>query len=47
MTILKEKGAFYINEDVVCDGNVITANGPEAAEQFALKIIDNLTKNNI
>jgi protease I len=47
VTILKEKGAFYINEDVVCDGNVITANGPEAAEQFALKIIDNLTKNNI
>ncbi len=47
VTLLKEKGAFYINESVVCDGNIITANGPEVAEQFTLKIIDNLTKNNI
>ncbi len=47
ISLLKEKGAFYVDENVVIDGNIITANGPEVAEQFALKIIDNLTKNNI
>ncbi len=47
VSLLEEKKAFYIDENVVCDGNIITANGPEAAEQFTLKIIDHLTKNNI
>lgn len=47
INILKEKKALYINEDVVCDENIITAKSPEVAERFALKIIDNLTKNNI
>jgi protease I len=47
ISLIKEKGAFYVDENVVSDGNIITANGPEAAEQFALKIINNLTKNNI
>jgi protease I len=47
IALLKEKGAIYVNENVVCDGNIITANGPESADKFALKIVDNLTKNNI
>ena len=32
--ILKEGGANYIDEEVVVDGNIITANGPVAAKEF-------------
>lgn len=32
--ILKENGAIYVDEPVVRDGKIITANGPEAAEEF-------------
>lgn len=32
--ILKEGGAIYQDEDVVVDGNIITANGPAAAKKF-------------
>lgn len=40
-----EKGkANYINEPVVQDGKIITANGPEAAEDFAASIINELSK---
>ncbi len=45
--MVKEKKALYIEKKVVCDGNIITANGPQAAESFANKIIENLTKKNI
>lgn len=37
--IFKELGIDFINEDVVCDGNIVTANGPAAAEKFAQVII--------
>jgi len=40
--ILKEKGANYLDEDVVVDGNIITAKGPAAAGEFAEKIIEKL-----
>ena len=40
--ILKEKGAIYIDEKVVQDGNIITANGPQAARDFGNKILDAL-----
>ncbi len=40
ITGLKEKGAFYEDKNVVCDGKIVTANGPEAAEEFALKIVE-------
>jgi len=40
--ILKENGAQYTDKDVVVDGNIITANGPEAAENFSLTIVDKL-----
>lgn len=39
---LKAKGANYVNEPVVVDGNIITANGPEAAKEFGLKILEGL-----
>ena len=40
--ILEKSGAEYINNDVVTDGNIITANGPDAAEKFSEEIISNL-----
>lgn len=39
---LKQKGAIVLNEDVVQDEDIITANGPDAAEQFAHTIINEL-----
>ena len=37
--ILEENGASYVNQDVVIDGKIITANGPEVAEEFGKKIL--------
>lgn len=39
INILKEKGAFYEDEDVVVDGKIITAAGPRAAKSFGEEII--------
>ena len=36
--ILEANGARYLNQDVVEDGNTITANGPQSAEKFGQKI---------
>lgn len=41
---LKQGGARYTGESVTVDGNVITANGPEAAEAFAAEIVQALNK---
>jgi len=40
--ILKESGAEYLTDSVVVDGDIITASGPQAAKEFAQKIIENL-----
>ena len=37
--ILRDKGAIYLNEDVVVDDLIITASGPSAAEEFGNKIV--------
>lgn len=37
---LAAKGAVYTGEVVCVDGNIVTASGPEAAEEFALKILN-------
>lgn len=37
--ILKENGAEYLDEDVVIDGKIITANGPSASRKFGEKIV--------
>lgn len=37
--ILKKFGTRYENKDVVVDGRIITANGPESAEKFAKEIV--------
>jgi protease I len=44
--ILEKNGAKYINQDVVIDGNVITASGPKAAEEFGQAIASFLLKQN-
>lgn len=36
--ILENNGGEFVDEDVVEDGNIITANGPEAAEKFGEKL---------
>ena len=42
---LKDHGATYINQTVVIDKNIITANGPQAAEEFAKEIVKYLKNN--
>ncbi len=38
--LLEDSGAIYVDEDVVEDRQVITANGPDAANLFARKIVN-------
>ena len=40
---LKNNGAEFIDENVVQDGNIITANGPQAAKEFGEKILNYLS----
>jgi len=40
--ILEENGVIYEEKPVVQDGKIITANGPQAARDFAKKIIEAL-----
>ena len=37
--ILEDNGAEFVDENVVVDGKIITANGPKAAEEFGQKIL--------
>jgi protease I len=39
------QGAMYVRQNVVVDGNVITAVGPQAAEEFGNQIISMLQDN--
>lgn len=40
--VLEDNGARFINQSVVMSGNLITANGPDASNEFASQIIDKL-----
>ena len=40
---IKKRGAHYTNENVVVDGHLVTANGPEAATEFGEAILKLLT----
>jgi len=40
--VLEQYGADFVNKDLVVDKNIITANGPEAADKFAKEIIKHL-----
>lgn len=37
---LKNNGAEFIDEPVVQDGNIITANGPQAAKEFGFALLN-------
>lgn len=37
------KGAEIVNENVVCDSNIITSRGPATAMEFALKLAEAIT----
>lgn len=39
LAILKKNGAEYVDEDVVVEEKLVTANGPAAAKEFAQEII--------
>lgn len=41
---LKSKGASYTGEAVTADGKIITASGPEAAEEFGNKLVEVLSR---
>jgi protease I len=45
LEILTENGAIYQEASVVRDGNLITADGPQSADDFAQTIIDYLSNN--
>lgn len=38
--ILEENGAIFTEQNVVVDGNIITANGPDAAAEFGKKLVE-------
>ncbi len=38
--LCKESGAAYMNNSVVVDGKILTADGPEAAEEAAFKFLE-------
>ena len=40
LAVLKEHDVDYVKEDVVVDGRVITANGPQAATPFADSVVE-------
>jgi len=42
--ILKENGAFFEDEKVVVDGKIITANGPNSAQEFGQAILNLLAQ---
>jgi len=41
---LQKGSAQYVEQPVVQDGKIITANGPEAAQEFGETIISELSK---
>ena len=41
--ILTKNGAEFVDEEVVVDGKIVTANGPPAAEEFGNKILEMLS----
>jgi protease I len=42
--VMEDSGAQFINENVVTDGNIVTGNGPHAAQEFADAVIKKLTE---
>ncbi len=43
-SVMEDSGAQFVNENVVTDGNIVTGNGPTAAQDFAEAVIRKLTE---
>ncbi len=43
--VLASHGAIFVNQPVVQDGNIITANGPSAAREFGNMLVDFINAN--
>ncbi len=41
---LRKGGAIRLHEEVVVDGNIVTASGPPEAEAFGAALVDNITR---
>ncbi|MCS7135013.1 MAG: DJ-1/PfpI family protein [Candidatus Aenigmarchaeota archaeon] len=44
INLLQKEGAHYMAKSVVADGNIITSNGPQSAEEFAKTILKKFEK---
>jgi len=44
LKLLKESEVVYVDEPVVVDGNIITAEGPSAAQDFGKEIVEMLKR---
>jgi len=44
LDVLEESGGYYKGPGVFFDGNIITASGPKYAKEFALKILEQISK---
>ncbi len=42
--VMENGGATFVNKEVVTDGNLITGNGPNAAEKFADAVMEKLSE---
>ena len=42
--VMENAGATFVNKEVVTDGNLITGNGPNAAEKFADAVMQKLSE---
>ena len=40
LAALEEGGAEFVDQSIVVDGSLVTANGPEAADQFGQKLVE-------
>ena len=41
--VMENAGATFVNKEVVSDGNIVTGNGPNAAEKFADAVMEKLS----
>ncbi|HKL43682.1 MAG TPA: DJ-1/PfpI family protein, partial [Candidatus Absconditabacterales bacterium] len=37
---IQDNGGFWVDKDVVVSGNIVTATGPDVAEEFARKCLE-------
>ncbi len=44
--ILTKNGAEFVDQPVVVDGKIVTANGPPAAEEFGKRVLELINHNN-